>query len=416
MLHPALLVLAGSLIGGVAVLVLWLRERQHWLAQTARLEAERDAARRSVDDQRALLLQTQAEVRETFAALSRDALKENRSEFLQNAGDLLTPVRQTLDRVQAQLADVDRAREGTFQSVTAQLHSLAQAQEQLRSATETLSRSLRSPNVRGKWGEVQLRRIVELAGMLHQCDFYEKAPATSPEGGRQIPDLLVRLPGDSTIVVDAKVPIDAYLSATNAKNDAERQQWLTQHARQVRDHVRALGAKEYWRQFDPAPEFVVMFLPLEPLLATAFEQDGSLLEQAASLRVIPATPMTLLALLKAVAFGWQQQAVARNAEEIQALGRELYERLAKMVEHLEQVGRGIKVAADGYDKFVGSLEQKVVPSARRFKELGVSAAREIEMPDPLNLSLRHVKKDDLRSEADDAIEADEPREVFLGRE
>ena len=277
-----------------------------------------------------------------------------------------------------------------------QLTSLAQSQEQLRQATENLSRSLRSPNTRGKWGEIQLKRIVELAGMLNQCDFVEKTSVTTETGARQTPDLIVRLPGATSIVVDAKVPIDAYLDAVNAKEDAQRNTSLALHVRQVRDHVRTLGSKEYWRQFQPAPEFVVMFLPLEPLLAAAFEQDGGLLEQAASLRVIPATPMTLLALLKAVAYGWKQQQLARNAEEIQQLGHDLYDRLATMVTHLENVGTSIKQAADSYDRFVGSLEQKVLPGARRFKELGVSSTKELELPDPINLTIRRVHKEELR--------------------
>ena len=395
MTSAPLLVALGALIGALATLAVWLRDRQTLVADRARLEAERDAARSAVSDQRALLVQTQSQVRETFAALSRDALAANRSEFLQHADTLLGPVAQTLDKVQAVLADVDKAREGTYRAVTTQLQSLAASQEQLRSATEGLSRSLRSPNVRGKWGEVQLRRIVELAGMLGHCDFTEKPSGVSDEGTRYTPDLLITLPGDSHIVIDAKVPIDAYLSACSAQSEPDREEHLARHARQVRDHVRALGAKEYWRRFDPAPEFVVMFLPLEPLLSTAFEHDEHLLEQAASLRVIPATPMTLLALLKAIAYGWQQQAVARNAEEIQGLGRELYERLATMVEHLESVGRNIKQAADGYDRFVGSLEQKLLPSARRFKDLGVSSSKQMDTPDQLNLTLRKVRKEEL---------------------
>jgi DNA recombination protein RmuC len=401
---PLAALVIGLLLGAAAVVIVALLARQRLVADMARLGAERDATLRAVDDQRALLGQTQTEVRETFAALSRDALRDNRTDFLQTADALLSPVRETLGRVQSQLVDVDKAREGTHQAVTTQLRSLAQAQEQLRSTTEGLSRALRSPNVRGKWGEIQLRRILELAGMINQCDFVEKASSTTTDGARQTPDLIVRLPGGSSIVVDSKVPIDAYLSASAATSETERQASLARHARQVRDHVRALGAKEYWRQFEPAPEFVVMFLPLEPLLSAAFEQDGTLLDQAASLRVIPATPMTLLALLKAVAYGWQQQAVARNAEDIQVLGRELYERLATMVEHLETVGRNIKQAADGYDRFVGSLEQKVLPGARRFKELGVSSTKPLETPEPLNLSVRKVRKDELTTRPDEADE------------
>jgi len=196
-------------------------------------------------------------------------------------------------------------------------------------------------------------------------------------------------------VIDAKVPIDGYLSASEARTDAERQQHLAAHARQVRDHLRTLGSKEYWKQFATSPEFVVMFLPLEPLLPAALEQDETLLDQAAGLRVIPATPLTLLALLKAVALGWRQEQVARNAEQIQQIGNELYERLATMVGHLETVGKNIKQAADSYDRFVGSLEQKVLPGARRFKELGVQAATDIEPVEPLHLAVRPVTKPEL---------------------
>ncbi len=412
MIEPVSL-LIGLVAGALATLVAWLWSRQQTAVRLARLESERESALRALSEQRDMLNRTQAEVRETFAALSRDALKDNRTDFLHTADTLLAPVRETLGKVQAQLADVDKAREGTFRSVSAQLHSLSTAQEQLRAATEGLSRSLRSPNVRGKWGEVQLRRILELAGMLHHCDFVEKESVANSDGARRTPDMIVRLPGGTTIVIDSKVPIDAYLASTQATTDAGRQQHLAAHARQLREHVRALGAKEYWQQFPQAPEFVVMFLPLEPLMSSAFEQDATLLEQSAALRVIPATPMTLLALLKAVGYGWQQQDVAKNAEEIRALGRDLYDRFATLVEHLEAVGRNIKQAASSYDRFVGSLEQKVMPAARRFRTLGVAATKDVETPDPLGLSVREVRSPDLLSptEDDDAprIPAREPQ-------
>jgi DNA recombination protein RmuC len=388
-----------GLVLGAALAALGLVIRQSRLAaETARLRAELAAAVRAADDQRVQLSQTQTQLRDTFASLSKDALADNRQDFLQNADALLSPVRETLNRVQTQLAEVDKAREGSFRAMTSQLGTLAQAHEQLRQAADGLSRSLRSPNVRGRWGEIQLRRIVELAGMLEQCDFFEKTSTLTEDGARQTPDLVVRLPGGANIVVDAKVPVDAYLSMAQARTDAERQELLAAHARQVRDHVRALGAKDYWKQFQPAPEFVVMFLPLEPLLSAAFEHDGTLLELAASLRVIPASPMTLLALLRAVASGWQQQQLAKNAEDIQQLGRDLYDRLATMVEHLESVGKNIKQAGDSYDRFVGSLEQKVLPGARKFKELGVSSTKDIEVPVELNLSIRRVRKEELMAE------------------
>jgi DNA recombination protein RmuC len=388
------------LLCSLAVVVSLLRQ-QRLAADAARWQTELDLTRKAAEEQKAALAQAQAQLRDAFASVSRDALRENRQDFLQNAGDLLKPVRETLDRVQSQLIAVDKEREGSFRAVSAQLGAVAQTQEQLRRATEGLTRSLRSPNVRGRWGEIQLKNIVQLAGMLEQCDFVEKESATTPSGARQTPDLIVRLPGDTSIVIDSKVPIDAYLDAVNTQDDAVRAQCLAQHAKQLRDHVRSLASKEYWKQFQPAPEFVVMFLPLEPLLSAAFEQDGRLLEQSAALRVIPASPMTLLALLKAVSYGWKQQHLARNAEEIQLLGRELYERLATMVGHLENVGANIKQAADSYDKFIGSLEQKVLPGARRFKELGVSSTKELEVPEPINLSIRRVKKDELRAVGDE---------------
>ena len=395
--------LLGAVIGGALTMVVMLMRQTRLSADTARLGAELEAARQSLDEQRTVVAETQAQLKDAFAGLSRDALKENRADFVQHAQNLLLPMQDTLSRVQSQLAQVDKAREGSYREVQTELGNLRKAQETLRGAAEDLTRSLRSPNVRGKWGEIQLKRIVELAGMVQHCDFVEKESATTENGSRQTPDLVVKLPGDATIVIDSKVPIDAYIGATNAKDEASRAAQLAGHARQVRDHIRALGAKEYWKQFQPAPEFVVMYLPLEPLLQAAFEQDGTLLDQASSVGVVVATPMTLLGLLKAVASGWKQQQLAKNAEEIQQIGRDLYDRLSTMVDHLENVGRNLKQAADSYDRFVGSLESKVVPGARRFKELGVSSTKELEIPDLLNVSVRRVTKDELTGQppADD---------------
>ena len=406
MSSPVLLLVVATALGAAFVALLWMRDRQSLVRATARLEAERDAALRAVNDQRALLTQTQAQVHDAFAALSREALKENQADFFQTADGLFGPVLETLEKVRTQLSEVDKAREGSFRAVSSQLHELNLAQQQLRATAEGLSQSLRSPNVRGKWGEVQLRRILELAGMLEQCDFVEKETGTTSDGGRQTPDLIVKLPGGSNIVIDSKVPIDAYLAAANAKSDSDRQDHLSAHARQVREHVRALAAKEYWRQFQPSPEFVVMFMPLEPLLSAAFEHDGTLLEQAVSLRVIPATPMTLLALLKAVAYGWQQQAVAANTEAIQKLGQELYLRLGDMIGNLEAVGGRIGQAADSYNRLIGSLEHRVLPSARRFRDLGVSAPEPIGSPLPLGTEMRRVRREELTSPGSDSRESD----------
>ncbi|HUF24232.1 MAG TPA: DNA recombination protein RmuC [Vicinamibacterales bacterium] len=387
----ALPLLLGIALGALAATVYWLARGRAAEATRARLEAELAASRQSVEDQRAALI----DARDTFAALSKEALRENRTEFLENAGALLTPVRETLDKVQAQLGDTDLRRERSYGAVTRQLESLVQTQTDLRRETEQLSRALRSPNQRGRWGEVQLRKVVELAGMLQHCDFTEKATVTSEDRGRQTPDLVITLPGGASIVVDSKVPIDAYLRAVEAADDTVRAQHLDAHAKQVREHIKALGAKEYFRQFDAAPELVVMFMPLEPLMASAFERDATLLETAARHHIVLATPMTLLALLRTIAYGWQQQSLAENAEQIREIGRDLYERLAVLVQHLERVGANIRQAGDAYDQFVGSLEQKVLPAARRFKDLGVSSTKVVEAPDLLKLAPRQVTKSEL---------------------
>jgi DNA recombination protein RmuC len=399
------LVLGGAL-GATAASVWFLTRRQHLIADLARITAELDATRRAALEQRQSLEESHTRLKESFAALSQDALRDNRSDFVERAEAMLKPMRDTLDKVQTQVASADRDREGSFRAVTSQLSGLAQSQEHLRKTTEGLSQALRSPNARGRWGEVQLRRIVEMAGMLEHCDFSEQVRTTSDEGGRQTPDMVVRLPGGATIVIDSKVPVEAYLRAAAARDDADRDRQLDGHARQVRDHVKALGGKAYWTQFQPSPEFVVMFLPLEPLLAAAFERDETLLELATSMRVVPATPMTLVAILRAVASGWKQQQLAVNAEAIQQIGRDLYDRLATMVDHLSSVGANLKQAANSYDRLVGSLEQKVLPGARRFKELGVSTTKELETVEPLHLTVRRVQKDELT--LFDRVDRDDP--------
>ena len=395
MIQNLLFLAVGAALGAAAVSIWFLIGRQRLVAEQARLIAELDAARQAADDQKRVVEEAQARLRESFAALSQDALRDNRAEFVQRAEAMLQPMRDTLDKVRLQVASADRDREGSYRAVTSQLSGLVLSQEHLRKTTESLSQALRSPNARGRWGELQLRRIVEMSGMLEHCDFEEQPHVTTDDGGRQTPDMIVRLPGGASIVIDSKVPIDAYLRASGARDEADRDAQLDAHARQVREHIRSLGSKEYWTQFQPAPEFVVMFLPIEPLLAAAFERDDTLLEFATTMRVVPATPMTLMAVLRAVAYGWRQQQLAVNAEEIQQVGRELYDRLATMVEHLDRVGSSIKMAADNYDRFIGSLEQKVLPGARRFKDLGVSSTKELEPPDPLHLTLRKVQKQEL---------------------
>jgi DNA recombination protein RmuC len=400
----------GLLVGALGAVLYFSRDRSRLAADAARLQAERDAAVQVAEEQKRSAREGLDQLREAFAALATDALRHNREDFLLNAGALFGPVKETLAKVQSHLTDVDKHREGSYRAITSQLGSIAQAGQDLRATTEGLARALKSSTTRGTWGEIQLRRVLEAAGMLEHCDFSEKESVLTEQGARQTPDTIVRLPGGASIVIDAKVPIEAYLAGVDAESDAVRRDRMAAHARQLRDHIKALGAKDYWKQFQPAPEFVVMFLPLDPLLAAAFEQDGSLFEFGAQQRVIPATPMTLLALLMAVASGWKQQQLAENAEEIRRVGRDLYERLATMFEHLENVRRGIKLTADSYDSFLGSLEQKVEPAARRFKEMGVTATKDLEAPDPLALSVRQLAKPELR-----VVKSDQdPEDVAAG--
>ena len=333
--------------------------------------------------------QVHQEMRDAFASLSRDALRDTNASLLQTADqqlrarqeaidELIKPVRDTLDKVQQQVVRADRDREGSYRAVREQLTSLAVSQEQLRQSADGLSRSLRSPNTRGKWGEIQLKRIVELAGMLERCDF--DLQASTPDS-RLRPDLTVRLPGNTRIVVDAKVPIESYMKAVEATSEETRNRHLDEHAAMVRSHVKTLGNKKYWDQFEGhSPEFVVMFLPLEPLMSAAFERDGELLEFAARENVVIATPMTLLALLRAVAFGWQQQDIAKNAEEIRDAGQELCDRLVKMLAHFDEVGSHLGGAVDSFNKTVGSFDRRVMPSVRRFQELKVPQAEQLALP------------------------------------
>src|SRR5689334_13722158 len=377
----------------------------------ARLAAELSAERKAATDKTALL-------RDSFAALSQDALERNNRAFLDLAqtklgefqqsarveldgrhkaiSDLVQPLKESLARVDGKLQEVERERAGSNARLDEQLRALARTHQSLQSETNKLVRALRSPNQRGRWGEVQLKSVVERSGMVAYCDYVEKE-SVSNDGRRLTPDMIVRLPNGACIVIDSKVPIDAYLSAADTQDELTRESLLKEHARQVRDHIRTLGAKSYWSRFSPTPELVVMFLPGDPLLSTALQTDPSLFEFAIGQRVIPASPLTLVALLRTVATAWQQQRLTENAEEIQAMGRELYERLTTMADHVAQVGTALKRAGAAYDDFVGSLDARVLVSARRFRELGVSAPRDLsDAVPPVQMEIREPRASELR--------------------
>ncbi len=363
----------------------------------SQLEAERSAQERLVNE---------------FKALSADALRANRTDFLeqakqtfaqlqqQSAGDLekrqlaidalVKPLRESLEKVGQSVLEIDKSRADAYGRLSEQLKSLGTAQAQLQSVTSNLSTALSASKTAGTWGELQLRRVVELAGMTSYCDFVEQT--TQGAGTRDRPDLVVRLPGGQQIVVDAKAPNEAYREAANAATETIRVAKLAEHAARVRVHIDALGAKNYWEQFQPSPEFVVLFLPGDQFLAGALQADPSLIDRAIAKKVLLAAPATLIALLKAAAYGWRQEDVARNATVIAELGRALYDRIVSFADNLDKVGRGLETANKAYNSAVGSFEQTLLPGARKFSELGAKGAKELVEPAAAETTPREVLK------------------------
>ena len=358
------------------------------------LEAERSAHERLTNE---------------FKALSADALRASRADFLEHAKQafaqlqqqstgeleqrkqavesLVQPIRQSLEKVDARMTEIEKARASAYGALGEQLKALNIAQMQLQAEASRLSTALRSTTYAGSWGELQLRRVVEMADMVNYCDFQQQEGA----GGLRA-DLVVRLPGGQRIVVDAKAPLESYRAACDSTDENLRAARLQEHAQKVRGHIDALGAKNYWEQFQPAPEFVVLFLPGAHFLTAALQADTLLLDRGLSRRVLLATPTTLIALLKAAAYGWRQEAVSRNADEISALGRALYDRVALFADTLERIGRGLDTATRSYNAAVGSFEQMLIPGARKLAELGARGARELNSISTVETAARDVVK------------------------
>jgi len=388
------------------------RERTHIRELETRMEEERRAA----EEKLALLAEAEQRLKDTFASLSSQALKMNTEQFTEFAkqslaqqqegakhdlekrqtaiDELVKPLSKSLEKVDTRIAELEKARSSAYGQLTEQLKQLGESQQRLQSETGNLVKALRSPHVRGRWGELQLQRVVELADMVEYCDFVQQESKDS-DAGRLRPDLIVKLPNNKQIVVDSKVALDAYMDALEAE-EADKPAHLARHAEQVRKHIQQLGQKAYQDQFDTAPEFVVMFLPSESFFSAALEQDPKMIEYGVDNKVLMATPTTLIALLKAVAYGWRQEQLTENAKEISKLGILLYERVRVLAKHFDKVRKGLEQATDGYNRAVGTLETRVLVTTRKFKELGASTGEDIPTIDTVDAGSRHIEAEELR--------------------
>jgi DNA recombination protein RmuC len=352
-----------GLLFGAGAVFLWMREKVG-----------------SANDKLALLEQNQQDHsawEDRLKAATGDVLTKSQTSLLELTEAKLAPIKETLTKFELQARQLEDKRAREVSAIGERLREVAQGQEKLRTETGSLVTALRTPHVRGRWGEMQLKRVVELAGMLEYCDFRTQESTRDDEGGLLRPDLVVKLPGGKTIVVDSKVPLDAYFDAVNTEDVELKRAHLARHATQLRDHIAKLGQKRYWRQFDSSPEFVVMFVD-EGLYRAALDQDGSLLEAGAEAGVIVASPATLIGLLRSISYGWQQEKVAESAQAISALGRDLYERLGVFAGHFAKAGRGLDTAVGAYNQAVKSFEHRLLVTARKFPEHGITNE---ELPD-----------------------------------
>lgn len=399
---------AGMLIG-IAMRSRRLQESEH---QRRELELTLDLQRQNQQQLDEVLAQTRQQLANTFNQLSDEALNRNNNQFLKLAEEnlkrfqseaksdlgnkekaieqMLKPINEALENTRKQIHEIEKERKETYGSLNATITQMAQNQQQLQQETHNLVQALRRPEVRGQWGEMTLRRLAEISGMVAHCDFFEQTHTQTETGGIR-PDMIVRLPESREIIVDAKTPLDAYLSAVQAGDESERKRELKRHAQVIRSRVRELSRKNYWAEFSQSPEFVVLFVPGEQFLSAALEVDPALLEDSMSQNIILATPTNFIALLRAVSYGWKQQALAENAEVIRELGETLYKRLSTFGNHLGKLGNSLGSSVNHFNSAVGSLERQVLPGARKFTEMGISTKSEISDLPPIEQQPRQVQ-------------------------
>ena len=378
----------------------------------AQLETELGHERMRALEKQAALEQLNSQLKDTFNAMATEALNSNNEQFLRLAKEslgqfhikaegelekrekavenLVKPIRDALEKTEKQVERMESGRQQAHGALTKHLETMAESHRLLQSETRNLVQALRRPEVRGQWGELTLKRLAELAGMVEHCDFQEQA-SVQTDNGQQRPDMIVRMPDKREIIVDAKTPLDAYLSAVEAVNDEERKTRLQQHARNVRARIRELSSKSYWQQFRHSPDFVVLFIPGDQFLSAALDVDHTLIEDALSQNVILATPTSFVALLRAIAYGWRQEVLAENAEVIREVGQDLYGRLATFAEHLSRLGRSLDSSVSAYNKAISSYDSRILPGAKKFTELGVTARKEPPRLEPIERSARHVE-------------------------